>query len=57
MYPLQLVTLNTEHTLYVPDPALIQSTYQKLADLYKNKMAQPEKAKKLWATYNEKNKS
>ena len=31
MYPLQLVTLNTEHTLYVPDPALIQSTYQKLA--------------------------
>jgi len=32
-------------------------TYQKLADLYKNKMAQPEKAKKVWATYNEKNKS
>jgi predicted nicotinamide N-methyase len=31
VYPLQLVTLNTEHTLYVPDPALIQSTYQKLA--------------------------
>lgn len=31
MYPLQLVKLNTEHTLYVPDPALIQSTYQKLA--------------------------
>ena len=34
-----------------------KTTYQKLADLYKNKMAQPEKAKKLWATYNEKNKS
>lgn len=31
MYPLQLVTLNTELTLYVPDPARIQSTYQKLA--------------------------
>ncbi len=31
MYPLQLVKLNTELTLYVPDPALIQSTYQKLA--------------------------
>ena len=31
MYPLQLVKLNTEITLYVPDPALIQSTYQKLA--------------------------
>ena len=30
MYPLQLVKLNTELTLYVPDPALIQSTYQKL---------------------------
>lgn len=30
MYPLQRVKLNTEHTLYVPDPALIQSTYQKL---------------------------
>lgn len=30
MYPLQLVKLNTEHTLYVPDPALIQSIYQKL---------------------------
>ncbi len=30
MYPLQLVTLNTELTLYVPDPALIQSSYQKL---------------------------
>lgn len=30
MYPLQLVRLNTELTLYVPDPALIQSTYQKL---------------------------
>ncbi len=34
-----------------------KTTYQKLADLYKNKMAQPEKAKKVWATYNEKNKS
>ena len=31
MYPLQLVKLNTELTLYVPDPALIQSTYQKIA--------------------------
>jgi predicted nicotinamide N-methyase len=31
VYPLQLVKLNTELTLYVPDPALIQSTYQKLA--------------------------
>jgi predicted nicotinamide N-methyase len=31
VYPLQLVKLNTEITLYVPDPALIQSTYQKLA--------------------------
>lgn len=31
MYPLQLVTLNTELTLYVPDPALIQSTYQNIA--------------------------
>ena len=30
MYPLQRVKLNTELTLYVPDPALIQSTYQKL---------------------------
>lgn len=30
MYPLQRVKLNTEHTLYVPDPALIQSSYQKL---------------------------
>lgn len=30
-YPLQRVKLNTELTLYVPDPALIQSTYQKLA--------------------------
>ena len=30
MYPLQLVRLNTELTLYVPDPAIIQSTYQKL---------------------------
>jgi predicted nicotinamide N-methyase len=30
VYPLQLVKLNTELTLYVPDPALIQSSYQKL---------------------------
>ena len=30
MYPLQLVTLHNELSLYVPDPALIQSTYQKL---------------------------
>jgi predicted nicotinamide N-methyase len=30
VYPLQLVKLNNELTLYVPDPALIQSTYQKL---------------------------
>lgn len=34
-----------------------KTTYQKLADLYKNKMAQPDKAKKVWAIYNEKNKS
>jgi tetratricopeptide (TPR) repeat protein len=34
-----------------------KTTYQKLVDLYKNKMAQPEKAKKVWAIYNEKNKS
>ncbi|WP_298154413.1 TRAP transporter TatT component family protein [Flavobacterium sp.] len=31
--------------------------YQKLADLYKNKMDQPEKAKKTLAEFNEKNKS
>lgn len=31
--------------------------YQKLADLYKNKMMQPEKAKQIWAEFNEKNKS
>ena len=30
MYPLQLVRLNNELTLYIPDPAHIQSTYQKL---------------------------
>lgn len=30
MYPLQLVRLNNELTLYVPDLAHIQSTYQKL---------------------------
>lgn len=33
------------------------TTYQKLADLYKNKMDQPEKAKQLMAHYNEKNKT
>lgn len=33
------------------------ATYQKLADLYKNKMAQPEKARQLLAVFNEKNKS
>lgn len=33
------------------------TTYQKLADLYKNKMDQPEKAKALMARYNEKNKT
>jgi tetratricopeptide (TPR) repeat protein len=33
------------------------TTYQKLADLYKNKMDQPEKAKQILAAYNEKNKS
>lgn len=30
MYPLQLVTLNNGLSLYVPDPTLVQSTYQKL---------------------------
>lgn len=34
-----------------------QTTYQKLADLYKNKMKQPEKARELLAAFNEKNKS
>jgi tetratricopeptide (TPR) repeat protein len=33
------------------------TTYQKLADLYKNKMDQPEKARVLMAIYNEKNKT
>jgi tetratricopeptide (TPR) repeat protein len=32
-------------------------TYQKLADLYKNKMNQPEKAKAAWAEFNNKNKT
>ena len=32
------------------------TTYQKLADLYKNKMGQPEKAKQVLAICNEKNK-
>jgi tetratricopeptide (TPR) repeat protein len=32
-------------------------TYQKLADLYKNKMNQPEKAKAAWVEFNNKNKS
>ena len=34
-----------------------KKTYQKLADLYKNKMNQPEKAKLLLETYKEKTKS
>lgn len=34
-----------------------KTTYQKLADLYKNKMNQPEKAKQILNTYNEKSKS
>ncbi|MFT3795307.1 tetratricopeptide repeat protein [Flavobacterium sp.] len=29
-----------------------KTTYQKLADLYQNKMNQPEKAKAVWADYN-----
>ena len=33
------------------------TTYQKLANLYKNKMDQPEKAKQILAAYNEKKKS
>lgn len=33
-----------------------KTTYQKLANLYKNKMKQPEKAKELLETYKEKNK-
>ena len=36
MYPLQLVTLYTELTLYVPDPALIQSTYKKIVAINPN---------------------
>lgn len=32
------------------------TTYRKLADLYKNKMEQPEKARQVLAAYNEKNK-
>jgi len=34
-----------------------KTTYQKLANLYKNKMNQPEKAKLVMETYQEKNKS
>jgi tetratricopeptide (TPR) repeat protein len=34
-----------------------KNTYQKLANLYKNKMNQPEKAKQILNTYNEKSKS
>lgn len=34
-----------------------KTSYQKLANLYKNKMNQPEKAKQLMETYQEKNKS
>ena len=30
MYPLQLVTLNNGLSLYVPDPAIIESTYKKI---------------------------
>ena len=36
VYPLQLVTLYTELTLYVPDPALIQSTYKKIVAINPN---------------------
>jgi tetratricopeptide (TPR) repeat protein len=34
-----------------------RTTYQKLADLYKNKMNQPEKARATWAEFNDKKKS
>lgn len=34
-----------------------KTSYQKLADLYKNKMEQPQKAKQLLDAFNEKNKS
>ena len=34
-----------------------RTTYQKLADLYKNKMNQPDKARATWAEFNEKKKS
>ena len=34
-----------------------RTTYQKLADLYKNKINQPEKARATWAEFNQKNKS
>jgi predicted nicotinamide N-methyase len=30
VYPLQLVTLNNGLSLYIPDPALVKTTYQKL---------------------------
>ena len=30
MYPLQLVTLNNGLSLYIPDPVLVKTTYQKL---------------------------
>ena len=30
MYPLKLVTLKNGQTLHIPDPALVQTTYQKL---------------------------
>lgn len=33
-----------------------RTTYQKLADLYKNKMNQPEKARATWAEFNQKKK-
>jgi tetratricopeptide (TPR) repeat protein len=34
-----------------------KTTYQKLADLYKNKLNQPEKARATWAEFSDKNKS
>ena len=34
MYPLQLVTLNNGLSLYIPDPALVKTTYQKLVATY-----------------------
>ena len=34
-----------------------RTSYQKLADLYKNKMNKPEKARATWAEFSDKNKS